>query len=95
MRPRDWFAVGVRLIGVYAFYRAVIQWLGVVGDFFYQASRSEAARELDVSQSHAGYVAVFAVGLTVLSYVLIFGAERLTRWSFNEPAPDEETEKVS
>jgi hypothetical protein len=27
---------------------------------------------------------VFAIGYLVLSYVLVFGAERLTRWAFNE-----------
>lgn len=84
MRPRDWFAVGVRLLGVYVFYRSVGQWLGLLADRFYEASRSELARDVGNAEARTGYTLVYAVGYLALSYVLVFGAERLTRWAFGE-----------
>lgn len=86
MGPRDWFSVGVRLLGVYVFYRSVAHWLILLADI---VSRSELSNELDTSPSQTGEILVFAVGNLVLSYVLIFGADRLTRWAFNEPSPDD------
>jgi hypothetical protein len=84
MGPRDWFSVGVRLLGVYVFYRAVAQWLGLFAEMFAQVTRSELSRDLGNSESRNGYVVVFGVGYLILSYFFIFGAERLTRLAFNE-----------
>ncbi len=47
-------------------------------------SRSGLAQELGTSETHSSYYGVFAAGYFSLSYVLVFGAERITRWAFGE-----------
>ena len=84
MRPRDWFSVGVRLLGVYAFYHSVGQWLVIIGDRVNSFAKSDLSKEFDKSLLPITPYLVFAIGYLVLSYVLVFGAERLTRWAFNE-----------
>lgn len=84
MHPRDWFAVGVRLFGVYVFYRSIAYFLSFLSYRLDLMSRSGLAQELDTSQSHSSYYGVFAAGYFALSYVLVFGAERITRWAFGE-----------
>jgi hypothetical protein len=88
MRPRDWFSVGIRLLGAYLFYRSISYWLSILADFFYQIPKSELAREIDSPQSRVSYILVFAVGYMVLSYAFVFGAERITRLAFNETSPE-------
>ncbi len=86
MRPRDWFAVGLRLLGAYVFYRSITQWLSLLADSISQVPRSELAKEFEASTFRTGYIVVFAVGYLVLSYVFVFGAERITQLAFNERA---------
>jgi len=86
MRPRDWFSVGVRLFGLWVFYRGFVDAILFVVDRMELISRSQVSRELDASQSRAGYYAIFAISQMALAYLLVFGAERLTGWAFKEPA---------
>jgi hypothetical protein len=90
MRPRDWFSVGVRLFGVYVFFRGFAQLLGLFADTVSQASRAQLAREFDSASAPRGYILVFVVGYFALSYTLVFGGERLTRLAFHEPSPLED-----
>ncbi len=43
-------------------------------------------------QAHGGYYLMMAVGFMGLGFVIIYGAERITRWAFNEPSPYSITE---
>lgn len=72
-------------MGVYVFYRSFHFWLILVVDM---VSRSEISKEFGAAQSPTSDALVLAVGYLALAYVLIFGAERLTRWTFNEPSPE-------
>jgi hypothetical protein len=83
MRPQDWFSVGVRLMGVYVFYRSFNYWLILLADFL----ATDISKEFQEPQSPISDILILSVGYLVLAYVLVFGAERLTRWAFNGP-PD-------
>ncbi|HEY3391753.1 MAG TPA: hypothetical protein VGK58_03540 [Lacipirellulaceae bacterium] len=90
MRPRDWFSVGVRLLGVWAVYDGFIYLMGVLADRLTDFSRSEAVRQFETSPDTTTRYLVYAVGSVALCFILISGAERLTRWAFNEPQPAED-----
>jgi hypothetical protein len=86
MLPRDWFSVGLRLFGVYVFYRGVTYLLATVADKFDLISRSQISRDLETYQAHDGYYLMMSLGLMGFALVLIYGAERITRWAFSEPS---------
>jgi hypothetical protein len=93
MRPRDWFGVGVRLLGLYVVYDGFSY---LVGFLARRMVDSRIARELG-GGSVPGYYLVYAVCFLAFGFLLLWGAERLTRWAFNEPdttAP-EQNETIS
>ena len=87
MLPRDWFSVGLRLFGVYVFYRGVSYLLATLADKLDLLSKSQISRDLEIYQAHNGYYLMMSVGFMGLGFLLIYGAERITRWAFNEPSP--------
>jgi hypothetical protein len=89
MRPRDWFSVGVRLLGVWVIYDGFVYLLAVLSESLTHFSRSEIARSLTTESKPSIDYAVYAVGALGFGFVLISGTERLTRWAFNEPSPVE------
>jgi hypothetical protein len=92
MRARDWFGVGIRLLGVYVIYDA---FNFLVGFFARRMVESEIARELGGSKSAPAYYLVYAVCLAASGFILIWGAERLTRWAFNEPAAEPKDDEIT
>ena len=90
MRPRDWFSVGVRLLGVYVFFEGFAQLISFACGRFGLYDRDLLGT--DQTDRYSTYVLVFSIGYFLLSYILVFGAERLTRLAFNEPSPNDDTE---
>jgi hypothetical protein len=88
MRPRDWFSVGVRLFGLWVIYDGFGFLLGVLANRLEQLSPS-VVRSLEPSRFSPIYGLVFAIGSMALGFILIAGAERLTRWAFNETSPED------
>ncbi|MGD9636673.1 MAG: hypothetical protein AB7G28_24945 [Pirellulales bacterium] len=85
MRPRDWFAVGVRLMGVWIFYERGFSYLLAFGADRLRLNQSPLAGDIDTSGNEQYYI-WYALGCTALAAYLVFGAEHLTRWAFREPA---------
>jgi hypothetical protein len=81
MRPRDWFSVGTRLIGVYTFVRAFAYFSILVEGFLFDSTGSVAG----VRNQQAN--ALMAVFHASLAFVLVFGAEAITRVVFKEQMP--------
>jgi hypothetical protein len=90
MRPRDWFSVGVRLLGVWIIYDGFVYLLAVLSEGVSHFSRSGASRSLTTESTPSIDYTFYAVGALGFGFVLISGAERLTRWAFNEPSPAED-----
>jgi hypothetical protein len=89
MRPRDWFSVGTRLIGLYTFVRAFAYFAMFAANFVLATSDSEAAKHQMQSD------ALFGVFHLALALVLLFCAEPITRLVFNEPEPARHSEAES
>jgi hypothetical protein len=85
--PRDWFSVGLRLFGVYVFYRGVSYLLATLADKLELLSRTQISRDLEMYQAHNGYYLMMAIGFMGFGFLLIYGAEGVTRWKFNESSP--------
>jgi hypothetical protein len=86
MRPRDWFSVGVRLFGVWTFYRGFSDLLAS-GVWLFGLAPRFAAKDFDDAHTGLVYDLWYAAGFFALAIYFIFGAEHLTRWAFNEPGP--------
>src|SRR4051794_21364064 len=86
MRPRDWFCVGVRLLGVWLFARGVTDLLTAGTYILGIAPKALSDRHQDL---HTGvmYNLWYAAGGLAFAIYLLFGAEHLTRWAFQEPLP--------
>ena len=89
MRPRDWFSVGVRLFGVWVIYDGFIYLLTFLANRLSQLARSDIARELDPPRYSSVFYIVSSLGSIAFGFVLIYGAERITRWAFSEPPLDD------
>ena len=87
MSPRDWFSVGVRLLGVWIIYDGFVYLLAVLSEGVSRMSQSEVSRSLATESKPPIDYAFYAAGALGFGFVLISGAERLTRWAFNEPSP--------
>jgi hypothetical protein len=88
MRPRDWFSVGVRLFGIWVIYDGFTYLVGFLAERVVQLSRSEFARDLE-PRAASGYYIFFGIASLAFGFVLISGAERITRWLFGEQLPTE------
>ena len=83
MRPRDWFSVGVRLIGVWIVQRAFVYVLSML------AERLTYQDALDASKLHHDTEAIYSIELLIFGFLLVFGAERVTKLVYREPEADE------
>jgi hypothetical protein len=95
MRPRDWFSVGVRLFGVWVFYRGFAYLLAFGAARFDLRYSSSLAAELDVSRGTELYFLWYAVGYSTLAAFFVFGAERLTKVVFNEAIDETDDESAN
>ena len=84
MQPRDWFSVGVRLLGVWFSTRGVTDLLTAGTCLLGIVPKALVDKYEDL---HAGvmYNLWYAAGVLAFAIYLIFGAEHLTRWAFQEP----------
>ena len=83
MRPRDWFNVGVRLLGVWVLYRGFGDLLHA-GASLLGVKPESVIREFNDVHTAIMYDLWYAAGFLVLALYLIFGAEHLTRWAYKE-----------
>lgn len=88
MRPRDWFSVGTRLFGLYVCLRGFAYLLLVLADSLSLLTSSDLSREWETARAHRSADMVFAGGYIGLGFILVYGAERITRLAYNEPAPE-------
>jgi hypothetical protein len=90
MRPRDWFSVGVRLLGVWLFAeRGFSYFLTFGADRLNLSDNSPFAGGIDPSVNGPFYL-WYALGCTALSAYFIFGADHLTRLAFRESISTDE-----
>lgn len=87
MRPRDWFAVGVRLLGVWAFVRA-FEYVVALGAIRLSIVPPSQIGPFD-APSQLFYYLCYATADLALAAFLILGAEQITRLVFREPKPVE------
>ena len=87
MRPRDWFGVGIRLLGAWWFVQganlaiAFLYYRLGLDDSPFTGSRSES------DASPHGYL-LYAAGYWAPACYALFGAEHLTRWVYHENEPE-------
>jgi hypothetical protein len=86
MRPREWFSLGVRLLGVWVLYRGFGDLLHL-GTSVLGLRPASIAKEWDDLHSAQMYDLWFAAGYLAFAIYLLFGAEHLTRWVFGESTP--------
>jgi hypothetical protein len=84
MRPRDWFSVGVRLLGVWFSTRGVTDLL-TAGTYVLGLAPKALTDRHDDLRTGVTYNLWYAAGTLALAIYLVFGAEHLTRWAFQEP----------
>jgi hypothetical protein len=85
MAPRDWFSVGVRLIGVWVFYeRGFAYFLSFAAFRLNRSDQSAFGEQFDSGSGGDLYYLWYAIGCTILSLYFVFGADHLTRWAFHE-----------
>jgi hypothetical protein len=89
MRPRDWFSVGVRLLGLWAIFDGSTYLLRFLAMSLAQASRSDIARQLDQDLYAPAYYISFGAGAIAIGFILLSSAERLTKWAFKESAEND------
>jgi hypothetical protein len=83
MRPRDWFSVGVRLFGIYFFYRGFADLLTFGAYNMQIIPHVSSLRELGEGNP-GNYYLWFAAGYLAMAIYCVFYAEHLTRWAFKE-----------
>jgi hypothetical protein len=94
MRPRDWFLVGIRLLGVYVVYRGVVEAANLLSVLFgampqYYLERDFGGSSWAATKNYLLYAIVdFALGL-----YFVYGGEEITKRVFDEYPRDEEEEK--
>jgi hypothetical protein len=94
MRPRDWFSVGVRLFGVWVFYRGFSSALDI-GAFQSRIGQSYAmASQGGITPGMGAPLLWYPVGYFLLAIYLLFGAEHLTRWVFKERRRSTEADRL-
>ncbi len=95
MRPRDWFSVGVRLIGVWVFYRG-FEYVLTFGASWLSFSRNAAmGRPLGAPPALGDLQFLFTAGYFGLAIYLVFGADHLTRWAFREKKRTAEADRLA
>jgi hypothetical protein len=87
MRPRDWFCVGVRLIGVWLFTVGLGHLLAAFASML--RPRTQFSDDPDLFYRHVAY-ALYIAGYCFPAAYLLFGAEHLTRWVFKEKSSSDD-----
>jgi hypothetical protein len=90
MRSRDWFSLGVRLLGVWVLYRAVGDLL-VLGSSVLGLSPESSLKQWNDTHTMHMYNMWYAVGYLAFAIYLMLGAEHLTRWVYSEPSPQRDS----
>ncbi len=92
MPSRDWFALGVRLMGLWALYYAFANFLhlgtavlGISPDI----TTKEFNGDAHIQQMYNLWYVAGYLGFTIY---LLLGAERLTRWVYSEPSPQSDSD---
>jgi hypothetical protein len=86
MPARDWFALGVRLLGLWVLYRAVDDLLHL-GSATLGINPESVTKQWDSAHTAIMYEVWFAAGFLALALYLLLGAEHFTRWVYSEPSP--------
>jgi hypothetical protein len=89
MRPRDWFSVGARLLGLWAIFDGSTYLLRFLAISLAEASRTKISRQLDQDLYAPAYYISFGAGAIAIGFILLSGAERLTKWTFKESAEND------
>jgi|tagenome__1003787_1003787.scaffolds.fasta_scaffold19990862_2 hypothetical protein len=84
MRSRGWFALGVRLLGVWVLYRAVGDLLHL-GTAVLGINPETVAKQWDSAHTGVMYELWYVAGFGAFAIYLLLGAEHLTRWVYGEP----------
>jgi hypothetical protein len=95
MRPRDWFLVGIRLLGVYVVYRGVVETTNLLAVFFGAMPETYVQRDFGGSS----WVAVknyllYAIANFALGLYFAYGGEEITKRVFDEYPPKDDEEKI-
>jgi hypothetical protein len=85
MRPRDWFLVGIRLIGAWAIYRGVNEAANLLSVIFGVQPQRFFEMDFDGSSLRASknYV-LYALTNLAFGLYFVFGGEEITKWVFDE-----------
>jgi hypothetical protein len=86
MQPRDWFSVGVRLFGLWVFYKGLNDLLGAVSWLFGMAPEYVTSN-FDIVGKGVAFSLMYAASYFAVAAYFVFGAEHLTRCVFSEPPP--------
>jgi hypothetical protein len=90
MRLRDWFSVGVRLLGVWFSARGVFDLL-TAGTYILGIAPNSLVERHDDLHTGAMYNLWYAAGTLAFALYLLFGADHLTRWVYDEiPLPNDD-----
>jgi hypothetical protein len=77
MRPRDWFLVGLRLIGVWVFYKGFTQLLGYGALMMNMGARIPGMPQYGPAQVYGEYYLLTVFGDLGFGLFLVFGCKRL------------------
>jgi hypothetical protein len=84
MRPRDWFAVGVRLVGLWLILHGCILALSLLSSHLTDA-RSSIERDFAHASARMTGELIYIFGHWMIGGVVIYGAERVATWAYPEP----------
>jgi hypothetical protein len=88
MRPRDWFSVGIRLLGAWVFYNGFVDLIYVGALLLGVAPHYIVDKDYgSLEKASIGYL-WYAAGRFALAIYFVFFTEHLARWVFDTPNPD-------
>ena len=94
MPSRDWFALGVRLLGLWALYYAFANVLHL-GTSVLGLSPESTVKEWNDVHSLQMYNLFYVAAYLAFATYLLLGAEHLTRWVYSEPSPQSDSDSGS
>jgi hypothetical protein len=99
MRPRDWFLVGIRLLGAWVFYRGVNEFTNFLSVVLDVVPQNYLDRDFGGSSWRAtkNYL-LYAAAYIAIALFFVFGGEGITKWVFDEyprESDEEEDEAAS
>ena len=85
MRPRDWFLVAVKVLGVYIFWRGSSYLVGFLQILFGLIPSLIIDKDYGgSSEKAASYYLIYAAADIAVAAYCLFGTEGLTAWVFGE-----------